>query len=129
MQSGTNYTAYYATDGDPGTRWSSAPSDPQWLEVDLGAQQQICSVSLLWEAAYATAFQIQVSNGNATWTTVYSTTTGTGGNQTLTISATDRCIRMYGTVRRPSSAIRSLSSTSTHGSGAQLFAAGAPPAG
>ena len=99
VQSGTNYTAYYATDGDPGSRWSSGPSDPQWLEVDLGAQQQICGVSLLWEAAYATAFQIQVSNDNATWTTVYSTTTGTGGNQTLTISATDRYIRMYGTVR------------------------------
>ncbi len=99
VQSGTNYTAYYATDGDPGSRWSSGPSDPQWLEVDLGAQQQICGVSLLWEAAYATAFQVQVSNDNAAWTTVYSTTTGTGGNQALTISATDRYIRMYGTGR------------------------------
>jgi beta-glucosidase len=99
VQSGTSYTAYYATDGDPGSRWSSAASDPQWLEVDLGAQQQICGVSLLWEAAYATAFQIQVSNDNATWTTVYSTTTGAGGNQALSVSATDRYIRMNGTVR------------------------------
>jgi beta-glucosidase len=99
VQSGTDYTANYATDGDPGTRWSSAPSDPQWLEVDLGAQQQICSVGIEWEAAYATAFQIQVSNDNSTWTSIYSTTTGTGGNQTFTVSATDRYIRMYGTVR------------------------------
>jgi beta-glucosidase-like glycosyl hydrolase len=99
VQSGTNYTAYYATDGDPGSRWSSASSDPQWLEVDLGSQQQICSVGILWEAAYATAFQIQVSNDNSTWTTVYSTTAGTGGNQTFPVSVTARYIRMYGTVR------------------------------
>ena len=98
-QAATDYPASDATDGDPGTRWSSASSDPQWLEVDLGAQQQICSVGIHWEAAYASAFQIQVSNDNSTWTTVYSTTTGTGGNQTFPISATARYIRMYGTAR------------------------------
>jgi beta-glucosidase len=98
-QDATDYPAPDATDGDPGTRWSSASSDPQWLEVDLGSQQQICSVGILWEAAYATAFQIQVSNDNSTWTTVYSTTTGTGGNETFPISVTARYIRMYGTAR------------------------------
>jgi beta-glucosidase len=98
-QDATDYPASDATDGDPGTRWSSAFSDPQWLEVDLGSQQQICSVGIEWEAAYATAFQVQVSNDNSTWTTVYSTTAGTGGNQTFTVSTTDRYIRMYGTVR------------------------------
>jgi beta-glucosidase len=98
-QDATDYPAPDATDGDPGTRWSSAASDPQWLEVDLGSQQQICSVGILWEAAYATAFSIQVSNDNSTWTTIYSTTTGTGGNETFPVSVTDRYIRMYGTVR------------------------------
>ena len=49
-----------------------------------GPRPQICSVSLLWEAAYASAFQIQVSTDNANWTTVYSTTTGTGGSQSFT---------------------------------------------
>jgi beta-glucosidase len=98
-QDATDYPAPDATDGDPGSRWSSAASDPQWLEVDLGSQQQICSVGILWEAAYASAFQIQVSNDNSTWTTIYSTTTGTGGNEKFTVSVTDRYIRMYGTVR------------------------------
>ena len=56
-------------------------------------------MGILWEAAYASAFQIQVSNDNATWTTVYSTTTGTGGNQTFTVSATARYIRVYATAR------------------------------
>ena len=40
-----------------------------------------------------------MSNDNSTWTTVYSTTTGTGGNQTFPITTTARYIRMYATVR------------------------------
>jgi beta-glucosidase len=98
VQSGTQYVAVDATNGG-GSRWSSASSDPQWLEVDLGSPQQICGVALDWEAAYATAFQIQVSNDNATWTSIYSTTTGTGGSQALTVTGTGRYIRMYGTAR------------------------------
>jgi hypothetical protein len=88
-----------ATDGNTGTRWSSAFSDPQWLEVDLGSTQSICQVTLDWEAAYATAFQIQTSNDGSTWTTIYSTTTGTGGDQTLNITGSGRYIRMNGTAR------------------------------
>jgi beta-glucosidase-like glycosyl hydrolase/uncharacterized protein involved in high-affinity Fe2+ transport len=88
-----------ATDGDPGSRWESAYSDPQWLEADLGSQTQICGASLLWEAAYASAFQIQVSTDNANWNTVYSTTTGTGGSESFTFSATARYIRVYATKR------------------------------
>src|ERR1700761_9540795 len=98
-QDATDYPATAATDGNPGSRWSSAASDPQWLDVDLGSQQQICSLGILWENAYASAFQVQVSVDNATWTTVYSTTTGTGGSQTFTVSTTDRYVRMYGTAR------------------------------
>jgi beta-glucosidase len=98
-QDATDYPAPDATDGDPGTRWSSLSSDPQWLDVDLGSPQQICSVSILWETAYASAFQVQVSNDNATWTNIYSTTSGTGGTTTFTTTATDRYIRVYATAR------------------------------
>ncbi|HEX4790219.1 MAG TPA: carbohydrate-binding protein [Actinospica sp.] len=93
------FTAANAVDGNLGTRWSSGFSDPQWLQVDLGSAQTICQVTLNWEAAYATAFQIQVSNDATNWTTVYSTTTGTGGNQTLSVSGSGRYIRLYGTAR------------------------------
>ena len=88
-----------ATDGNTGTRWSSANSDPQWLQVDLGATATINQVVLNWEAAYGTAFQVQTSTDAVTWTSVYSTTTGTGGVQTLTVSGSGRYVRMYGTVR------------------------------
>jgi beta-glucosidase-like glycosyl hydrolase len=98
-QDATDYPARDATDGDPGTRWSSAATDPQWIQIDLGAQQQICSIGLLWEAAYATAFNIQVSTDGNAWNTVYSTTTGTGGAQTLPISTTARYVKLNGTAR------------------------------
>ncbi|MFC4031300.1 discoidin domain-containing protein [Streptomyces polygonati] len=88
-----------AVDGNAATRWSSAAADPQWLQVDLGASASITQVVLQWEAAYATGFQIQVSNDAATWTPVYTTTTGTGGTQTLNVSGTGRYVRVYGTAR------------------------------
>lgn len=56
-------------------------------------------MTLDWEAAYATAFQIQTSPDGTNWTTIYSTTSGTGGTQTLSVSGTGRYIRMYGTAR------------------------------
>jgi beta-glucanase (GH16 family) len=88
-----------AVDGNPGTRWSSAATDPQWIQVDLGTSQSICQVGLSWETAYATAYQIQTSGDASTWTSIYSTTAGTGGNQTLNITGTGRFLRMYGTAR------------------------------
>ncbi|HEU5353997.1 MAG TPA: carbohydrate-binding protein [Actinocrinis sp.] len=94
-----SFPAQNAVDGNTGTRWSSAFSDPQWLEVDLGGTQSICGVTLNWEAAYATAFSIQTSNDNSTWTNIYSTTTGTGGTQSLSVSGSGRYIRMSGTAR------------------------------
>ncbi|MEV4136310.1 discoidin domain-containing protein [Dactylosporangium sp. NPDC049742] len=88
-----------AFDGNNGTRWSSAASDPQWLQVDLGTTQAICGVTLNWEAAYATAFQIQTSTNGTTWTQIYGTTTGTGGVQELTVTGSGRYVRINGTAR------------------------------
>jgi hypothetical protein len=96
---GTGFPATAAADGNFNSRWSSASSDPQWLLVDLGATHTITTVVLAWEAAYGKAFQIQTSNDTVNWTTIYSTTTGTGGPQTLSVNGSGRYIRMYGTVR------------------------------
>src|SRR3954451_6972560 len=88
-----------AVDGNTGTRWSSAFSDPQWLQVDLGAPATISSVTLNWEAAYATSFQIQTSADGSTWTTFYNTTTGAGGTQSLAVTGSGRYVRLNGTAR------------------------------
>jgi len=93
------FPATAAVDGDAGTRWSSAFSDPQWLQVDLGASSAITRVELDWETAAAKAFQIQVSDDATNWTSIYSTTTSTGGTQSLTVSGAGRFVRMYGTQR------------------------------
>src|ERR1035437_1958204 len=88
-----------AFDGNTGTRWASAASDPQWLEVDLGSSTSICQVVLNWEAAYGKAFQVQISTDNTNWTDMYATLNGTGGLQTLIVGGTGRYVRMYGTAR------------------------------
>src|ERR1700712_188126 len=80
-----------AFDGDNGTRWGSLWADPQWVRVDLGATATITRVDLSWEAAYAKSFQIQTSpDGNDPWTSIYSTTTSTGGNQSLPVNGSGR---------------------------------------
>src|SRR5260221_440076 len=94
-----SYPASAAVDGNLSTRWSSAFSDPQWLQVDLGATASITQVVLYWETAYAKAFQIQTSPDGPAWTSIFSPTPGTGGTQPLSISGSGRYIRMYGTAR------------------------------
>ncbi|MEV6862034.1 DUF1996 domain-containing protein [Streptosporangium subroseum] len=93
-------SAAAAVDGKTGTRWSSKFSDPQWLAVDLGKSTAIKKIVINWENAHATAFQIQTSaGGNGPWKTVYSTTAGKGGVQTINVSATGRFVRLYATKR------------------------------
>ena len=56
-------------------------------------------MTLNWEAAYAKAYHIQTSNDGANWTTVYSTTSGAGGVQNLSVSGSGRYVRVTGTQR------------------------------
>jgi len=100
----TTYAGYPAsntTDGSLTTRWSSVYSNNQWIYVDLGSIATIQRVVLNWEAAYGQSYKIQVSNDAVTWTDVYSTTTGNGAidDITLTPSATGRYVRMLGIQR------------------------------
>ncbi|KUJ67746.1 hypothetical protein ACZ90_25365 [Streptomyces albus subsp. albus] len=93
------FTAPSAVDGDTSTRWSSAFTDDEWIRIDLGASTSIGRVVLDWEAAYAKGYRLEVSGDGSAWTTIHSTTTGTGGVETLTVSGTGRYIRMHGTER------------------------------
>jgi fibronectin type 3 domain-containing protein len=88
-----------AVDGNTATRWSSAFSDPQWLQVDLGAPHDLARVVLTWQTAYGRAFELQTSTNGTSWTTIYSTTTGTGGVQDLTVTGSGRYVRMFGSQR------------------------------
>ncbi|WP_030226429.1 discoidin domain-containing protein [Streptomyces sp. NRRL WC-3626] len=65
---GDDHGAANATDGDPGTRWSSAFEDDQWIRVDLGSERSFDRVDLVWEQAYAKSFVVQVSADGSEWT-------------------------------------------------------------
>ena len=88
-----------AFDGNGGTRWSSAFSDPQWIQVNLGSVQQICGVTLQWETARAATFQIEVSNDGTTFAPATGILSGTDGTQTVSLSASGQYVRMKGLTR------------------------------
>jgi hypothetical protein len=104
----TTLTANRAFDGlnnqksvEDGSRWSSAFSDPQWLQVDLGASHKIDCVYIDWNYSSARDYDIQTSTNGTTWTTVKSV----GGSNTFSIAnfpnfnSTARYVRVYGKTR------------------------------
>nr|WP_175110278.1 discoidin domain-containing protein [Paraburkholderia solisilvae] len=100
----SSLTADKAFDGNTSsTRWDSIEGNSagtQWLSVDLGAVKSITAVDLYWDAG-AKTYQIQTSNDNANWTTIYSTSSGVGsGHVSLAkLKGSGRYVRMYGTQR------------------------------
>ena len=98
---GSNVAAN-AVDGNSGTRWESAQGhDPEWIQVDLGSSQGICSVTLNWEAAGAKDFTISTSQNSQDFTQVYSGTNATAGVHTVTFDTpvSGRFVRVTGTSR------------------------------
>lgn len=114
---GEDRTAALAVDGDLETRWASAWSDgtgdtagdpnydgtpdDEWIDVDLGGVFDLDRVILTWEAAYATAYELQTSFDGANWTTVYTEENGDGGTDDVTfeMSVPARFLRMQGVER------------------------------
>ena len=50
--------AQMAVDGNFATRWASAFADSQWLEVDLGRDRSVHGLTIYWEDAYASSFDV-----------------------------------------------------------------------
>jgi hypothetical protein len=103
--------ASLAIDGDFTTRWESEWGvDPQWIYTDFGAPVYIDRVRILWQAACASNYLLQVSNDAVSWST-FGTVTGnaTGaGNaptdwssdvDTTGIAGVGRYMRVYGITR------------------------------
>ncbi|NOU80759.1 DUF1533 domain-containing protein [Paenibacillus sp. LMG 31459] len=89
-----------AVDGDPGTRWESAFSDPQWIQVDLGSAQTVSRVLLNWEGAYAKSYTIETSADGTNWTTAYSAATGDGELDDISFTPVSaRYVKVNGTER------------------------------
>ncbi|MGW4438768.1 discoidin domain-containing protein [Streptomyces sp. NPDC004596] len=88
-----------AVDGDQKTRWAGDWSDPQWIQVDLGARTAFRHVQLLWEASYAKAYTVRTSDDGQNWRTVRTVTDGNGGVDDLDVTGTGRYVRVEGTAR------------------------------
>lgn len=85
VESGTQFTADKAFDGDTSTkasRWASANSeDPEntshWIYVDLGQLRNVKTVRLYWEQRKPTGYKLQIASGETApatddgWTDVY----------------------------------------------------------
>ncbi len=100
VQAGTDYVAASAFDGKADTRWSSAPADGEWLQVDLGSSKSLCSVQLDWEGAYGKAVNVQASSSPTSgFTTIGAVANGTGGKQTVAVDGAGRYLRLQGVAR------------------------------
>ena len=96
--SGSEYEASmgaaFATDGDLTTRWGSRHQDEEWIEVDLQQCYLLDSVRLYWEAAYATNYELLVSDDAVTYEQLYTTATGAGGNVSIPVTASGRYVKV-----------------------------------
>jgi beta-glucanase (GH16 family) len=72
-----------AIDGSAFTRWSSSFADNQWLKIDMGQIRDVNGLTIYWEAAYAATYNIQVSEDDSTWFTVYTDNAGNGGTDVI----------------------------------------------
>lgn len=89
-----------AVDGNIATRWESDFSDPQYLTVDLGADNTISRVLLNWENAAGKSYTVEVSSDGKDWKTVYATTTGKPGINDIGFLPTHaRYVKVNGTER------------------------------
>ena len=79
---GDHIGARYAFDGDLSTRWGSRFQDNEWLAVNLGDCYKLTTVKLFWENAYATSFDIELSDDGENYTVVKSVSGAKGGVQT-----------------------------------------------
>lgn len=91
--------AAHATDGDKGSRWGSAHQDGEWLYVDLGENCQIYKVRISWETAYASAYDIYVSNNANDWTLVKSCLSSGGQDNILLGDVSGRYVKLVGKTR------------------------------
>lgn len=100
------YPGSNAVDGNAATYWrtvkikNNETRSPEWIYVDFGVNTSVQQVVLKWDPInrYATFYSIQTSTDGINWTTVYSTSSGNGGTDTISFApATTRYVRLYTT--------------------------------
>jgi len=99
--SNSSYPPSNAIDGDTETYWrsgsvsSSAPV--AWLRIDLQSPQEVGRAIIKWKSSYyAKSYDLQISNDDVNWSTIYTTTNGASGDQEFFFAQTTaRYVRFY----------------------------------
>ncbi|MFE6662770.1 beta-N-acetylglucosaminidase domain-containing protein [Streptomyces sp. NPDC057697] len=95
-----DFPAAAASDGDPGTRWSSPAEDGAWWQAELPRTARIGRVALHWQDAYAARYRVQVSADGRAWRTAATVRDGRGGRESVRMDAKDvRFLRVRGDAR------------------------------
>lgn len=92
-----HFLAHYAFDGDGTTRWASKAGSPsEWLQIDLGKVMPIGDITIVWEAAFARDYEVQISDDDAVWKTVFHQEDGHDSADAIDIpeGATGRYVRI-----------------------------------
>lgn len=86
-----------AIDGSTGTYWRSYGHSTEWLAIDLGSAKTLTKIVVNWSgSSYAKSFRVETSSDGANWTSRYSTSSGYGGVNTITLSPVGaRYARVY----------------------------------
>jgi hypothetical protein len=71
---GIDFIPDYAVDGKANTRWASdwhgdPDRDKAWISVDMGREETVSEVRILWEDSYAKKFAILLSLDGQDWAT------------------------------------------------------------
>jgi len=78
-----DYSARFAVDGRPSTRWASENHDQGDLILDFGRVYDVNKVAIVWESAYAAEYKIELAGENKKWTTLRHVKNGKGGTDTF----------------------------------------------
>ncbi|WTE33508.1 beta-N-acetylglucosaminidase domain-containing protein [Streptomyces sp. NBC_01618] len=95
-------SARYVNDGQLGTRWASGYSDNDWVQVKLAAPAEVAAVTLAWEGACATEYQIQTSLDGTNWSEAATQHPDSCGNDVIKINSDSavQYVRMQGVKRK-----------------------------
>ncbi|MFI4953124.1 MAG: discoidin domain-containing protein [Burkholderiales bacterium] len=87
-----------AIDGQPGTAWRSDPARgaAQNLTLDFGRPREFGGIVLRWlDHAFASRYDVQVSDDGVDWRTLYRVTAGSGGTDAMALpDAESRYLRL-----------------------------------
>jgi hypothetical protein len=81
-------------DGDSTTYWKSVSGKTQWISINFEKTISISNVKLQWGTVYATTYYFFLTKESGDAEAVYTTTTGDGGIDDISVSGVGRSLRI-----------------------------------